>query len=183
MFPTSWISRRNWISEGDKAVKRAEINAFCGSRETLYQRIAFFAAPTILLAGVVYVAVRYASLPAEIPTHYNAFGEIDGWGSRGTLWIMPVIGILCDALMLAVSFFPQTWNVGTSVTVFNRALVYRRVRDLIADMRLSMAVMFTAFAVWQTTLSPHFPWWMGVLMGVCCTAPLVRFFVRLAMKK
>ena len=164
-------------------MKRAQIDAFCGSRETLYQRIAFFAAPTILLAGVVYVAVRYAQLPAEIPTPYNAFGEIDGYGSRGTLWIMPIIGILCDALMLAVSFFPQTWNVGTSVTVFNRALVYRRVRDLIADMRLSMAVMFTAFAVWQTTLSPHFPWWMGVLMGVCCTAPLVRFFVRLAMKK
>ena len=113
-------------------MKRAQIDAFCGCRETLYQRIAFFAAPTILLAGVVYVAVRYASLPAEIPTHYNAFGEIDGWGSRGTLWITPVIGILCDALMLAVSFFPQTWNVGTSVTVFNRALVYRRVRDLIA---------------------------------------------------
>ena len=109
--------------------------------------------------------------------------EIDGYGSRGTLWITPVIGILCDALMLAVSFFPQTWNVGTSVTVFNRALVYRRVRDLIADTRLSTAVMFTAIAVWQTALAPTFPWGMGVLIGVCCTAPLVRFFVRLAMKK
>ena len=99
------------------------------------------------------------------------------------LGITPVIGILCDALMLAVSFFPQTWNVGTSVTVFNRALVYRRVRDLFADIRLSTAVMFTAIAVWQTALAPTFPWGMGVLIGVCCTAPLVRFFVRLAMKK
>lgn len=104
-------------------MKRAQIDAFCGCRETLYQRIAFFAAPAILLAGIVYVAVRYAQLPAEIPSHYNFYGEIDGYGSRGTLWITPVIGILCDALMLAVSFFPQTWNVGTSVTVFNRALV------------------------------------------------------------
>lgn len=164
-------------------MKRAQIDAFCGCRETLYQRIAFFAAPAILLAGVVYVAVRYASLPAEIPTHYNAFGEVDGWGSRGTLWIMPVIGILCDALMLAVSFFPQTWNVGTRVTPFNRVRVYRLARDLIADLRLSLAVMFTAIAVWQTALTPTFPWGMGVLIGVCCTAPLVRFFVRLAMKK
>ena len=153
-------------------MKRAQIDAFCGCRETLYQRIAFFAAPAILLAGIVYVAVRYAQLPAEIPSHYNFYGEIDGYGSRGTLWIMPVIGILCDALMLAVSFFPQTWNVGTSVTVFNRA-----------DIRLSTAVMFTAIAVWQTALAPTFPWGMGVLIGVCCTAPLMRFFVRLAMKK
>lgn len=164
-------------------MKRAQIDAFCGCRETLYQRIVFFAAPAILLAGIVYVAVRYAQLPAKIPSHYNFYGEIDGYGSRGTLWITPVIGILCDALMLAVSFFPQTWNVGTSVTVFNRALVYRRVRDLIADIRLSTAVMFTAIAVWQTALAPTFPWGMGVLIGVCCTAPLVRFFVRLAMKK
>ena len=43
--------------------------------------------------------------------------------------------------------------------------------------------MFTAVAVWQTALTPTFPWGMGVLIGVCCTAPLVRFFVRLAMKK
>ena len=163
-------------------MKRAQIDAFCGCRETLYQRIAFFAAPTILLAGVVYVAVRYAQLPAEIPSHYNFYGEIDGYGSRGTLWIMPVIGILCDALMLAVSFFPQTWNVGTSVTVFNRALVYRRVRDLIADLRLSLAVMFTAMTVWHASLPPRFPCWMGVLTGVCCTAPLGRDFVRLVRK-
>lgn len=88
-------------------MKRAQIDAFCGCRETLYQRIAFFAAPAILLAGIVYVAVRYAQLPAEIPSHYNFYGEIDGYGSRGTLWIMPIIGILCDALMLAVSFFPR----------------------------------------------------------------------------
>lgn len=142
-------------------MKRAQIDAFCGCRETLYQRIAFFAAPAILLAGIVYVAVRYAQLPAEIPSHYNFYGEIDGYGSRGTLWITPVIGILCDALMLAVSFFPQTWNVGTSVTVFNRALVYRRVRDLIADIRLSTAVMFTAIAVCQTALAPTFPWGDG----------------------
>ena len=48
-------------------MKRAQIDAFCGCRETLYQRIVFFAAPVILLAGIVYVAVRYAQLPAEIP--------------------------------------------------------------------------------------------------------------------
>lgn len=164
-------------------MKRAEIDAFCGCRETLYQRIAFFAAPAILLAGIVYVAVQYAQLPAEIPSHYNFYGEIDGYSSRATLWVMPIIGVVCDATMLAVSFFPQLWNVGASVTVLNRAQVYRRVRDLIADMRLSIAVLFTAFAVWQTALTPTFPWWMGVLMGVCCTAPLVRFFVRLAIRK
>ena len=122
-------------------------------------------------------------LPEQLPMHWNAAGEIDGWGSRGTLWITPVIGILCDALMLAVSFFPQTWNVGTRVTPFNRVRVYRLARDLIADLRLSLAVMFTAIAVWQTALAPTFPWGMGVLIGVCFTAPLVRFFVRLAMKK
>ena len=45
-------------------MKRAQIDAFCGCRETLYQRIAFFAAPAILLAVLLYVSVRYAQLPA-----------------------------------------------------------------------------------------------------------------------
>ena len=46
-------------------MKRAQIDAFCGCRETLYQRIAFFAAPAILLAGIVYVCLLYTSDAAD----------------------------------------------------------------------------------------------------------------------
>lgn len=160
-------------------MKRAEVNAFCGTRETLYQRIVFFAVPAILLAGVVFIAVRYASLPTEIPTHYNALGEIDGYGNRKVLWLLPVIGVVSDAMILALSSYPQLWNVGIRVTVLNRARVYTFIRDLIADLRLSLAVLFTGMSVWLVTLPARFRWWTGVFIGLCCVLPVVRYFVRL----
>lgn len=44
----------------------------------------------ILLAGLAGALVCLPSLPDQIPIHWNAAGEIDGWGSPG-------IGVLAAA--------------------------------------------------------------------------------------
>jgi uncharacterized membrane protein len=45
----------------------------------------------ILLALVpyVYLALIYSGLPQTVPTHFGAGGNIDGWSSRASLWLIP----------------------------------------------------------------------------------------------
>jgi uncharacterized membrane protein len=38
-------------------------------------------------------------LPARIPTHFNAAGQPDGWGTPGMLWLMPVVALGIYLLM------------------------------------------------------------------------------------
>ena len=58
----------------------------------------------IAFLPLIATAVLYPSLPETVPTHWNIQGEIDGWGSRSTLFITAVLSpILC----LGMQFLPK----------------------------------------------------------------------------
>ena len=158
---------------------RAEVDAFCGSPTTLWQRILGILSPVVLLGSIVFILIRFPSLPAQIPMHYNAAGEIDGYGSRLTLLLMPAIGLVLDGSIVLAERFPKSWNTGVKITLYNRVRVYRLVRDLLAELRLCMAIFFAGFAVYQSLLPEHFNGnVMGVLIGLTFI-PIVRYSVRL----
>ena len=74
----------------------------------------------ISLVMVIYsyflIQTSLPRLPRSIPTHFNAAGVADGWGSPDTLWILLVVQILTSVGFLAVPYlgqrFPQTVNLG-----------------------------------------------------------------------
>jgi len=39
----------------------------------------------------VYAFYLYPTLPAKIPMHFNLNGEVDGWGSRESIYLLPCI--------------------------------------------------------------------------------------------
>ncbi len=49
-------------------------------------------------------------LPAKIPTHFNAAGQADGWGTPGMLWLLPIIAGIIFALMTAVARYPGAFH-------------------------------------------------------------------------
>ncbi len=58
--------------------------------------------------------------------------------------------------------------------------VYRLVRDLMAELRLAMALFFGGFAVYQSLLPEHFSGNVIGLLTLLMFVPIVRYFVRLA---
>ncbi|WP_312024042.1 DUF1648 domain-containing protein, partial [Lysinibacillus sp. D4A3_S15] len=46
----------------------------------------------IFLLSIFYIAVMWGKLPDEIPVHFNGMGEVDRWGSKIELIILPFIG-------------------------------------------------------------------------------------------
>jgi uncharacterized membrane protein len=41
------------------------------------------------LIPYIYLAFIYSSLPQQVPTHFGSDGEINGWSSRQSLWLIP----------------------------------------------------------------------------------------------
>ena len=159
---------------------RAQVDAFCGSPTTRYQRIAGILAPLILLGSIVYILIIWKKLPERIPTHYNFAGQIDGYGGRGSLLLMPVIGLVTDLTVVVCGRFPKSWNTGVRITVLNRVRVYRVLRDMMADLRLSCALAFAGFAVYSANLPERFSGNVTGIMLILIFAPLVRYFIRIA---
>ncbi|MCR5664512.1 MAG: DUF1648 domain-containing protein [Oscillospiraceae bacterium] len=158
---------------------RAEVDLYCGSPTTRWQRALGIAAPALLLATVVFVLIRFRSLPEQVPTHYNFAGEVDGYSGRLTLLLMPLFGLLTDAVIALTGRFPKSWNTGVRLTAINRVRVYRLVRDLMAELRLGMAILFGGFAVYQALAPKHFSGLVFPLLMVPLLLPLIRYFVRL----
>ena len=66
----------------------------------------------LLLVCFIIAIVGMATLPDEIPTHFTMSGEIDGYGSPGTLLILPIIMLICNGMTsLIMHVMPPTmWN-------------------------------------------------------------------------
>ncbi len=55
---------------------------------------------TVLIIAMVASAItNFASLPAEIPMHFNGKGEADDWGSKAVLFVVPGICIFLFFMM------------------------------------------------------------------------------------
>ena len=159
---------------------RAQVDAAVGSRTTLYHRIAGILAPVIYAALLLFVAVRWRSLPERIPTHYDFAGNVTGWGSRWMLAAMPAMGLLVDIAMAVSLRFPQSWNTGVKITVRNRVRVVRVIRDLIADLRISIALMMCVLTLWITLRPETVPGWvLTVITLPLILIPILRYFIRI----
>lgn len=81
---------------------------------------------TYWACAIVLVAAAFAatagsipSLPDRVPMHWNLRGEVDGWGSRASAWIMPgvMLGMLgLFAILPALS--PRPFDLGKSRSVY-----------------------------------------------------------------
>jgi len=60
---------------------------------------------TILIIHILYTFINYSTLPQIIPTHFNAAGEADAWGSKNSIWFLPCLNILIFAMFLLLSLW------------------------------------------------------------------------------
>ena len=52
----------------------------------------------IALLPLIATAVAVNFLPEKVPTHYNASGEIDNWGSRNSAFLLPIFIIIFTSI-------------------------------------------------------------------------------------
>ena len=157
-------------------MKRSQFYALYGP-PTVYQRVASILAPALLLGLCVYLAVMWYTLPAEIPTNYDFDGTPTGWGSKVTLFVMPAIGFAILGILAIAERFPNSWNTGVRVTERNRAVVYHCTRDLMADVKLTMALIFTLYSI-GFLYFPEKTLWLTIGDLVLIGIPLLRYFIR-----
>ena len=91
----------------------------------------------LLLAATVFVLVRWSSLPEQIPSHFDAAGNPDGYGGKSGLIVLLVFFWFMYALITVCSFFPSTWNVPGK----NRPNGLNATADMLAILRVLLALM------------------------------------------
>ena len=74
----------------------------------------------IAIAVAAYTLMVYSSLPDTIPTHWGADGTVNGYGSRGTIFIMPGVTLSLTLLLLALPWMsPKNFKIDTFRETYN----------------------------------------------------------------
>ena len=95
-----------------------------------------------LIAGIVLVLWYWPQLPAQVPIHFNAAGEADGWGAKGMIWLLPGISLVLVPGILALQRFPWLGNVPVTINESNAEYQYSLVVRLLAILGFFIAVDF-----------------------------------------
>jgi uncharacterized membrane protein len=88
-------------------------------------------------------------LPDRIPTHFNIAGEPDGYGSKMTLWILPLTAAIMYIGMTILEAFPYIYNYPVEITPENAVSQYKLGTRLIRILKTTIAILFS-FLSYQT---------------------------------
>lgn len=132
-----------------------------------------------LLAGIiVYLLWNWASIPQEVPLHYDWAGNVDRWGSKMELLILPIISWILYLFVTFIEQIPQIWNTGVTVTEENQVHVYRTLKYMIKSTKLIVVVDFTFLNV-NTIQGENLPAWFTVAFLLAIFGNLIFWIVRL----
>jgi uncharacterized membrane protein len=105
----------------------------------------------------------WPTLPARIPTHFNAVGLPDGWGGKGSLLFLPILGLLLYGMTVLSSRMPHALNYPVPVTQENAPRLYRIARWLLALLKLLIMAMLLFLEVSMIRVAQGKATGLGVL--------------------
>ena len=109
----------------------------------VFEIIAALGLLTLLGLSVFY----YGQLPDQVPSHFGPNGLPDQYGSKTTLWLLPIIGSAIFGLMTFVNKRPDWFNYPVRITPENSLAQYTMASRLIRVLKASVTILF-AYLVW-----------------------------------
>lgn len=114
-------------------------------------------------------------MPSVIPIHFDASGKPDGYGSKSTYLILPVIGTVIFFSLQQLAKYPHILNYMTKITVENALKQYSiavkmlRLINLSVIVILSMIVAFSYLTI--AGFSKGLGWWFLPVILMLVLAP------------
>ena len=141
----------------------------------------------MLLAIWGLTITHYSTLPDTIPTHFNATGEADGFGSKASIIGLPVIATLLFIGLTVLNRYPHSFNYPTAITQDNALRLYTLATRMLRYLKLVLLVVFggIGFMTVQhaTGKAAGLGVWFLPLTLVLTFLPLIYFVVKSVQKK
>lgn len=103
----------------------------------------------LIIAMAVYAITNFASLPAEIPMHFNAKGEVDGWGNKAVLFVVPGCAVFLFFMMNIIGTLkPSSYNFPVPLTKENAKQQVNLAREMMQGLNIAIFVMLF-YILWR----------------------------------
>lgn len=111
-----------------------------------------YGADIIAFAALIFtfglLVYSWSGLPEQVPMHANFAGTIDRYGSRVSLWFIPVTAAVLVLFLTFLSRYPHIFNYAVEITEQNAPGQYRNALSLMAFVKAEIAIVFS-YITWD----------------------------------
>ncbi|RFU63928.1 DUF1648 domain-containing protein [Peribacillus glennii] len=97
---------------------------------------------------LMYLFLKWASLPNLIPIHFDSAGNPDGWGNKGVIWLLPLLGAVLWISLTILETFPHLYNY-MRLTKENVKVQYKNSR-LLVNVLKNEILLIVAYLIWDS---------------------------------
>ena len=131
---------------------------------------------------VVYLVSFWGVLPEQIPAHFNGAGEVDRWGSKWTLVMLPIIAGLLWIGMTILEKYPHKHNYMVELHERNIEFQYRNSRMMLNVLKnlIGLVFVYLSYIFAQVALGEEDSLGIGFLpvFLTLMFAPMIIFMIR-----
>ncbi len=91
---------------------------------------------------IVILIADYPSIPERVPTHFNAAGRPDDWGSKASMLILPVVSIVLYAGLTVLNRYPYIFIYPFEITEKNAGKHYRLAKTMVTFLKMTLTGSF-----------------------------------------
>ncbi|QDQ00990.1 DUF1648 domain-containing protein [Lysinibacillus fusiformis] len=117
--------------------------------KTKYEKMWDYIGGGLFVVSILYIVMMWGKIPAEIPAHFNGAGEVNRWGSKIELLILPFIGIFLWVFLGLLEKAPHMHNYPARLNESNVEAFYLNSRKILNEVKNLCLILF-AFISFQT---------------------------------
>jgi uncharacterized membrane protein len=141
----------------------------------------------VLIATWGFTVYHFNKLPDIIATHFDFNGNPDGFGSKFTIWLLPIIITLVYILIYVLNRYPHKFNYLTKITEQNASKQYKMAARMMRVILFNITLLF-AFITFKEingayTKSSSLEWWFIPLLLLSTIIPTFYMIIASGSKK
>lgn len=110
--------------------------------KTKYEKCLDVIGGGLFTLSILFIILQWGNLPEEIPAHFNAKGEVDRWGSKIEVLILPGIGIFMWIFLGLLEKAPHMHNYPARLNERNVEAFYLNSRKLCNEVKNFCLILF-----------------------------------------
>ena len=110
--------------------------------KTKYEKCLDVIGSGLFTVSILFIILQWGNLPGEIPAHFNAKGEVDRWGSKIEVLILPGIGIFMWIFLGLLEKAPHMHNYPARLNERNVEAFYLNSRRLCNEVKNFCLILF-----------------------------------------
>lgn len=126
---------------------------------------------------IAYLIINWSNIGDNVASHYNSVGQIDSWGSKSSLIILPIIAIMVNISMSGILFCPQALNIPVKITEENYVKVYDLTRDLMNFTKTSISILFLYITIMSANGRSLGIWFLPICLALVFI-PMVIYYIK-----